>query len=205
MRVPKRCRQEPSQKFTVETLCEARLTDLQTLRGLRWFGDLPPGQRDYWMLLAGTAMSYLVPPERLERKLHALAQEAAGWHERESKSRMQAIFTRAHMAARGEKVVWEGVEVDPQYRFCTQPILELLEVTDEEQRQMRTLISPAEKYRRRLKKLRQAGVMGRKEYEGRAAWRCSEARRMYAERVSLKKIAEIIGVSYLIVRSYVFR
>ena len=45
-RPPER-RRVPSHKFNVETLWEARLTDLQTPRRLRWFGDLPPGQRDY--------------------------------------------------------------------------------------------------------------------------------------------------------------
>lgn len=75
---------------------------------IRWFGDLQPGQRDYWMFLAGNAMSWLVPPERLKRELYTLTHEVAGWHDRESKSRMHAIFERSHMAARGEKVVWEG-------------------------------------------------------------------------------------------------
>ena len=104
------------------------------------------------MFLAGTAMSYLAPPESLERELYALAREAAGWNDRESKSRMHSIFKRAHMAARGEKVVWEGVEVDPRYRFRNETIIELLGITAEEQREMRTLISPAEKERRRKTK-----------------------------------------------------
>ena len=204
-RRPPERRRAPFQKFNAETLWEARLTDLQTLRQLRWFGDLPPGQRDYWMFLAGTAMSYLAPPERLERELYALAREAAGWHDRESKRRIQAIFKRAHMAAKGEKVVWEGVEVDPRYRFRNETIIEWLEITPEEQREMRTLISPAEKERRRKDKARQDSVMSRQEYEGRAAWRRAEARRMYAERVPLEEIAKTLEVSYHTVRSYVFR
>jgi hypothetical protein len=116
---------------------------------IRWFGDLQPGQRDYWMFLAGNAMSWLVPPERLKRELYTLTHEVAGWHDRESKSRMHAIFERSHMAARGEKVVWEDIEVDPRYRFKTETIIEWLEITDEEQKQMINLISPSEKYRRK--------------------------------------------------------
>jgi hypothetical protein len=80
-----------------------------------------------------------------------------------------------------------------------------LEITPEEQRQMRTLISPAEKARRREEKHREAGVMSREEYEGRAAWRRSEARRMHAESVPLAEIAAALGVSCHTVRSYVFR
>lgn len=135
---------------------------------IRWFGDLQPGQRDYWMFLAGNAMSWLVPPERLKRELYTLTHEVAGWHDRESKSRMHAIFERSHMAARGEKVVWEGIEVDPRYRFKTETIIEWLEITDEEQKQMINLISPSEKYRRKREnedeKRRKAGGHARRPY-----------------------------------------
>ncbi len=193
-------------EFNIGTLWESRLTDLQTLRRIRWFGDLPSGERDSWMFLAGNAMSYLVPPERLERELFALAREVAGWHDWESRSRMHSIFTRAHMAARGERVTWEGVEVDPRYRFRSETIIELLGITAEEQRALRVLISPAEKGRRRDEKRRRAGMMNRKEYEGRAAWRRSEARRMYSEEGrSVPEIASALGVSVHSVNSYVFR
>jgi len=67
------------------------------------------------MFLAANAMSYLTPPERLDRELYALAREAAGWH-------------------------------DPE--------------------------------------------RSRKEYEGRAAWRRAEARRMAAKDVPFKEIAK---------------
>jgi hypothetical protein len=158
------------------------------------------------MFLAGNAMSCLAPPERLERELYALAREAAGWHDTESGSRMHAIFKRAHMAARGEKVVWEGVEIDPRYRFKNETILELLGITAEEQRGMRTLISPAEKARRREEKHRQAGIMSRKKYEGKAARRRAEARRMYFEEErNLGEIAKALGVSVHSINSYVFR
>jgi 5'-3' exonuclease len=80
-----------------------------------------------------------------------------------------------------------------------------LEITPEERRQMRTLISPAEKQRRRKEKHREAGVMSREEYEGRAARRRSEARRMHAESVPLTEIAAALGVSCHTVRGYVSR
>ena len=38
-----------------------RLADLDRLLELRWFGALPPGDRDYWMLLAGAALSWMIP------------------------------------------------------------------------------------------------------------------------------------------------
>lgn len=194
--------------MNAETLWEARLTDLQTLRWIRWFGDLPPGQRDYWMFLAGNAMSWLVPPERLERELYALAHEVGGWHDRESKSRMHAIFKRSHMAAKGEKVVWEGVEVDPRYRFKTETIIDWLEITDEEQKQMINLISPSEKYRRKRakedEKRRKAGGATQASISSTATHRRSEARRMASEAIPFEEIAAELRVSRHTVNSYVY-
>lgn len=188
------------QRFPAASLWEARLRDLQTLRDIRWFGDLPPGQRDHWMFLAGNAMSWLAVPEVLQRELYALAREAAGWGDQESKSRMHAIFKRSHMAAKGQKIEWMGKEVDPRYRFKTQTILELLEITAEEERQMRTLFGEDEKRRRFVA----AGGMGRRQYEGRAEQRRLEARRMSSEGKSFKEISEALGVSVHTVNSYVY-
>jgi hypothetical protein len=172
----------------------------------RWFGELPDGQRDYWMFLAVNAISWLAPPERLEREANALAREVTTWDDRETRTRLQAVFKRARMAARGETIEWRGAVIDPRYRFKTETIIELLEITPQEQREMRTLISPAEKARRREEKRRKAGMMSREEYKGRAAWRRSEARRMCVEEdMDVPEIAKALGVSVHSVKSYVSR
>ncbi len=75
---------------------------------------------------------------------------------------MHAVMQRAHMAARGGKVEWEGVEVDPRHRFKTETILEWLEITPEEEREMITLISDDE---RDEKRRRAAGAVPRGEHQ----------------------------------------
>ncbi|MDP9437447.1 MAG: hypothetical protein M3P49_01650 [Actinomycetota bacterium] len=193
--------------WNAATLWEARLSDLQALRGIRWFGDLPPGHRDDWMFLACNSMSWLAPPERMEREAHALACEVASWEDRETQSRLHAIFKRAQMAAKGETVEWQGVQIDPRYRFKTETIIEWLGITDEEQRQMRNLIAPAEKYRRKREKEKEkrrkgrGGSMSRGEL---AAWRRAEARKMAAEDVPHDVIAAYLGASVHTVRSYLY-
>jgi hypothetical protein len=166
----------PARYFTAASLWELRLAELQRLREHRWFGHLPEGQRDLWMLLAGVATSYLVPGPMVRREVVALADEATGgrWHERETLARMSAVIGRAEQAARGEKVAYGGRLVDPRYRFRTATIVELLGITEVEMRAcgFRHLVSPEirrERHRLDEKTRRRAlGAMPRQAYEANA-------------------------------------
>lgn len=200
---PAEGRPAPPEGFTPATLWEARLSDLQRLREIRWFGDLPPGHRDGWMFVAGVAMSWLCEPVVLQRELHALAREAASWSEREAKSRMAAVFRTSREAAAGKKVEFGGAEWDPRYRLKNQTIIEALQITAEEEREMRTIISDDE--RRRRDRQRKEPEMTREEYEGRAADRRTQARRMRAEGLSVPEIARRLRVSKESIRSYLYR
>jgi hypothetical protein len=136
----------PALRLDAAGLWELRLAELQRLREHRWFGPLPEGQRDLWMLLAGTAVGYLVPGSLVRREVVALAAEATGgrWPEREALARMGAVVGRAERAARGGKVEHRGRLVDPRYRFKTETIVELLGITEAEMRAcgFRHLVSP---------------------------------------------------------------
>jgi hypothetical protein len=165
--------------FTSAGLWELRLAELQQLLRHRWLGTLPSGQRDLWMLLAGTAMSYLVPGPMVRRETVALADEVTGgrWRERETLARMGAVIARAERAARGEKVEHRGRLVDPRYRFRTDTVVELLGVTEAEMGAcgLRHLVSP--EIRRELHRLgeerrrRALGMVARQEYEAGSASR----------------------------------
>jgi hypothetical protein len=96
--------QSAPQGFNAATLWEARLADLQILRKLRHSGPLPPGKRNFWLFIAGVAMSWLAPPDVLTRELLALASEVGGWDERETGSRMSEVMKRARQAANGEHI-----------------------------------------------------------------------------------------------------
>lgn len=157
--------------YNAYTLWAARLDDLQRLRELRWWGYIPPGERDIWLLIASTAISWISIPVVLQREVYALAREVTGpggWDERETEARMSAVIRRALMAARGETVEWRGQQWDPRYRFTNEKIIELLKITPEEQRQLSTIWSDdirQEKERKRKEaERRAAGVRPREEY-----------------------------------------
>jgi hypothetical protein len=184
----------PPEGFTQATLWEARLSDLQTLRELRWFGEPMPDFRDRWMFVAGVGMSWLAIPAVLQRELFALAREVGGWNEGRTRSKLHAVFARSRAAARGEKVEWRGMKLDPRYRLKNQTIIEALEITADEEREMRTLISNDE--RRRRDRERKNPEMSRQEYLVRAAKRRAEARRLAADKgLSIRQIAKELGIS----------
>jgi DNA-binding NarL/FixJ family response regulator len=129
----------------------------------------------------------------LEARAFRAGSGGGGWTERETRSKLHAIFRTAHEAAAGRRVEWQGLEIDPRYRMRNQTIIEALEITPEEEREMKTLISDDE--RRRRDRQRKNPEMSRQEYEGRAADRRSQARRMAAEGVSRQQIARALGWS----------
>jgi hypothetical protein len=185
--------QAPPQGFTAATLWEARLSDLQKLKELRWFGDPMPDFRDRWMFVAGVGMSWLAVPPVLQRELFALAREVGGWTEGRTRSKLQAVFRTSREAAAGKRVEWAGVDWDPRYRLKNQTIIEWLEITPEEEREFKTIISDHE--RRRRDRQRKGYEMTRREYETRAAKRRAQARRLAAEGLQSGEIAKRLGIS----------
>lgn len=110
------------------------LADLQRLREHRWFGELPAGQRDSWLFLACVAISWLAPPCALRREISTLAEQAGGWNERETNSRMSSAIDRAEKALRGETLTWNGKAIDPHYKFRAATMIEWLGITPDEMR-----------------------------------------------------------------------
>jgi len=203
-RSPSERPQAPPEGFTQATLWEARLTDLQKLRELRWFGQPMPDYRDRWMFAAGVGMSWLAVPPVMQRELYALAREIGGWTEGHTRSKLHAVFRTAREAAAGRRVEWAGVDWDPRYRLRNQTIIEWLEIEPEEERELRTIISDEERRRRDRRRderrRREAGAMTREEYLTRAAKRRAQARRMATEGLSLREIGKQLGISHEAVR-----
>lgn len=159
----------PATRLTAGTWWETVLSDLQKLRRVRWFGDLPSGQRDTWLFLAVNAMSWLCPPAVLRREALALAQECGGWRHRESEQRFSTIFRRAQMSAAGVMVEWNGEMVDARYRFRADTIVQWLSISPAEMREgdLRALGDEthlrANATQREADRRRRAGVKSRNE------------------------------------------
>ncbi len=184
--------------FTTATLWAARLTDLQTLLELRWWGELPSGHRDIWLFLAGVAMSWITEPFLMRRELMALAQQVASWDARQAASQLHSVLKRAEKAQHGETIIYNGQAFDPRYHFRTETILEWLDITPEEQAHMTTLVAPEvararHRERERERKRRTGEVkQDRQSYLAQAA-ACREERREQA------RILREAGKSYRVI------
>lgn len=196
----------PPQQFTAATLWEGRLAELQALRKHRHQrGKLPPGQRDAWLFIAGVAMSWLAPPSAMRRELFGLAKEVAGWDDTECKDRMHAIIRRAGKAGKGETITWNDQEIDARYRFQDSTIIEWLNITEAEMKELgfKHLVDVNIKLERkrekdksyRQKKRQNEGIQSRKEYESQANERRVKAVNLREQGVSYRKIAKTLCCS----------
>jgi hypothetical protein len=197
-------RSADSRGFTSATLAEARMHDLRYLLEIRGWDNLPPGKRDSWMFVAGVMLSYLVEARALEREIIALGRDYAGWSEGETKSRMHTVIDKAQTAATGEKVQWKGQQRHARYWLKNQSIIDRLEITPEEERYLKTIISEdtrRERDRERKERARRSqDAQPRDEYianarEARKHTR-REAQTLRVEGRSLREIGRVLGISH---------
>jgi hypothetical protein len=175
---------------------------------LRGMNSLPPGNRDAWMFVAAVSLSYLLEPQLLEMEIIALGREVAGWSERETRSRMQAVFVRAYSASEGEVIEWKGQQHHALYKLTNRKIIDLLKITRKEERHLKTIISEETKQQRdreRQKRRRRAGgALGRDEYiaqtRERKQYNRHQAKKLRAQGKSLRKIGEALSISHSQVR-----
>lgn len=199
-RRPQERRRWSEQGFTLDTMQEARLTDYQRLRELRFFDGMMTDYRHRWLQLSAVAMGWLASDGRAyQRELYELAREAGDWTEHKTRVDLGTVIRRTQAALTGEVRAYDGRRVDPRYRYSNQRIIEELEITADEEREMRVIISSGEKRRRDLerkeKARREAEALTRTQYLTRAAKRRAQARRMAAQGMSRGQIAEALQVS----------
>lgn len=196
---------KPTRTLTAATYWETVLSDLQSLRRHRWFGELPRGQRDSWLFLATNAMSWLAPPLAMRRECYALAQEVGGWREKECNARMSSIFRRASMSAAGATIEWQGERIDPRYRFRASTMIEWLRIEPAEMRDagLRALITSdirLERDRARWHDRHAAGGgVDRSTYldqvQAQAHKAAEDILRIHARIGSVKGVADALGIS----------
>ncbi|TPK65519.1 hypothetical protein FJ546_10020 [Mesorhizobium sp. B2-4-19] len=193
----------PARTLTVATWAETMLSDLQRLRTHRYpEGAIHPGERDRWLFCAATAMAWLCPHQVLERELSALAHEAAGWEGKETRGRMSSALARARMAAAGQRLEWDGREVDPRYRMKASTVVEWLEIESGEMREAGLRMLVESDRAREITAERQRDSRRRKGAQDRTALQAArlelgrKARFLQVSKgLTVRELADMLGVS----------
>jgi len=182
-----------------------RLEDLRLLAKLR--GGVTEGMRDQFLFLGTCALAHVVDPKVLKLEIHTLAKEfAPGLSMAEVVSYTSAAIRRAEMAFRSSKVIYDDEATDIRYFFKNDTLIDRLEITPAEQRDLKTIISKDEKRRRDAIRKEQGrlaeGAMPRSVYRARAEYNRDQARILQAQGVKVKDIAAILNLSASSIEKY---
>jgi hypothetical protein len=191
-------------KFTQESLHWNRIKDMEDLARLRgWNHGNPDGRRFPFMFLAAISLSWITPPtaeypSRLYQELEAEARKfAPHWTTAKIREHVPKVYKRF-------KAESLDAQKNPErYRYTNQYALDMLQVTPEEEKSMRTLISKGEKKRRNreaMERIRRGrGMLSRAEYESQrliqVGKRQKEAIEMRQNGLSNNEIALKLGVT----------
>lgn len=112
----------------------------------RWydFGGIPEHHRNNWLFASAVALSWFAHPETLEAELIGQARVWTPYlTEKEVRAAYQSPLERARMAAQGETIRWQEMDVDPRYRMRRSTLYELLQpiIPPDLERTLRAVIS----------------------------------------------------------------
>ena len=200
-----RALERPECVLTIDSLNWGRLLDLRQLVAMR--GGISEGMR---MMMLAYQMNFLALSRQIEPRTFFLeAKQVAnaidptwGFHNTD----LSAIIGKFKEALAGKTVFFAGREYSPLYTPTNETLIDLFQITDDEQRQLKTIISSVIKRERNTlnhqKSRRQKGMLIREDYEGRADARSERAQELRSQGMSIRKIALEMGISKSRVQQY---
>lgn len=147
---------KPNKVLTKQTWAMTLLTDLQKLINCRYEnGIIPQGMRDRFLFIAGVALSHSVPANRILFELDEFISKHSDLTPKQVKSYSSSTIKRAVAAEKGEKLVFNGKQVDPRYLFKTETLIQWLNITSGEMEHLSLLVDQTIDRSRRAEKKRQ--------------------------------------------------
>lgn len=179
------------------------LHDYQTLAADRYSdGVVTEGNRDIFAHLIGCAVAYLHPAREFWMRVHALVSWIlpVDYIEDEMPRHLQPIYERAVEFEKEGYREWNGRLVNPVYFYSKESLLEILQVSRDEQERLMlwSLVSDAESDRRWNVKRRSTGRDAKEQKQARkdaADQAVDPILRMREEGMSWPRIATELGLS----------
>lgn len=201
--------------FSGQQLAWDRVEDLRRLVDLRKAsGAGIEGCREimlFWQM-NHLLLSQQVDLRTFWQESHALATELdAEWAKREGRNTLGSLFTKAKAQLNGEKVEFDGKAWAPLYTPKNQTLIDVFRITSDEERKMKTIVSPGvarERARARDRARDRKRKPEQRRKDGMKARPTEEQRRQTVAMVrdqglSYRKVAGEMGVSYETVRRWI--
>jgi hypothetical protein len=126
-------------------------------------------------------------------------QFAPTWSEQEVRSCVCSVQSRTEAALRGERHPTDNGPSDPRYKYKNETLINLLEITGEEEREMKTIVSDTERRRRgagrAAARRRAAGAPSIAELRASRDGARTKAMALRAQGRSFPEIAAALGVA----------
>jgi hypothetical protein len=180
--------------FSRESWHWAIVEDCYRLAASRWNGTVPEGWRDIFGFVIACQLAPIYHPSVLSREIRAAVSLILppDYAQRDMISHCSTLMRQAREAYQGRR--WTLV-----YRYRKRDLIEMLEITPAEERDMRAIISDAEHPRRRqvrrADERRKAGAIERADYEARAGARRTQLVAMRERGMTWRAIGAELGVS----------
>lgn len=198
VKTPRTC---VSRGLNIENLNWNRVEDLRTIVRLR--SGMPEGMRMQMLFYTVNflALSHQITPATFYFEAAAIAHEIDPmWTIRSAE--LQTVYSKMKDYLAGKTVEFNGRTYPALYTPTNDTLINVFDITSEEQKQLKTIIDGTEHRRRQMIAIRQSGVMSRFEYEDRAEQRRVQARLLNAKGYTSRQIAAELGISRTTVSKY---
>ena len=187
--------------LTIETLNWNRVEDLRTIVRLR--SGMPEGLRMQMLFytLNFLALSHQVTPTTFYYEAAAIAREIdPTWTMRSAE--LKTVYAKMKDYLAGKTVEFNGRTYPALYTPTNDTLINVFGITNEEQKELKTIIDDTEQYRRKVEGRRAEGMMSRFDYVDRAEQRSVQAMLLRGKGLSMRKIAKEMKVSVGSVAGY---
>ncbi len=196
-------------QFTLNSLNWTRLCDLQNLIKIRG-GDVGEGMREpmAFYLCNFYGLRYhqdlaTRPADDWAEFRQLCLQSAPHWSASKIREKTSNLYQLTRQMAGGETVAFRGREYPPLYTPKSQTLIDTFQITDDELKQMDTILSESEKKRRNSeshkKRRHEEGAVARDQYEKERVEKTNdlgrEVVRLKDSGLKQKEIAEKLGIS----------
>ena len=141
---------------------------------------------------AASAAWFVSSEQQLEVELVAFAHDHFDGGRRYGLRQVQTVVDRLRLDRQGLPRIWNGQRIANRYRLSNAYLIRLLDVSAAEQQQLKTVIGPDERQRRRVERRRAAGMVDR---AARASDRAQRAAELREQGLPRPAIASELGVT----------